>query len=78
MTCRGHVKNGVVVLDEPVSLPDGARVEVSILPFTQEPQIDDSSEAGKQRLLRFAGKFTGLPEDAATNLDRYLYGQPHE
>lgn len=65
MTCRGHVKNGVVVLEESVSLPEGARAEVSFLPTAPEPQMDDAFEAGKQRLLAFAGKFTGLSEDAA-------------
>jgi hypothetical protein len=31
MTFRGHVHNGQVVLDEPVSLPEGAMVQVSPL-----------------------------------------------
>ena len=36
MTYRGHMKNGVAVLDEPASLPDGTRVRVEIDP----PQDD--------------------------------------
>jgi len=28
MTYRGHVKQGVIVLDSPVQLPEGAEVEV--------------------------------------------------
>jgi len=28
MTHRGHVRNGVVVLDEPAALPEGATVEI--------------------------------------------------
>jgi hypothetical protein len=30
MTYRGHIKNGVAVLDTPVSLPDGTPVRVEI------------------------------------------------
>jgi hypothetical protein len=30
MTHRGHVKNGVVVLDDPKALPDGTRVSVTL------------------------------------------------
>ena len=34
MVYRGHVENGVVVLDEPVLLPDGAKVRVEL----EEPE----------------------------------------
>ena len=30
MACRGHVKNGVVVLDEASALPEGAEVMVEL------------------------------------------------
>ena len=30
MTYRGHIKNGVAVLDGPVSLPDGTPVRVEV------------------------------------------------
>jgi hypothetical protein len=32
MTYRGHIKNGVAVLDTPVSLPDGTPVSVEVAP----------------------------------------------
>ena len=32
MTYRGHVKNGTVVLDPPAELPEGAAVEVNVVP----------------------------------------------
>jgi len=32
MTYRGHIKNGVAVLDLPVTLPDGTRVRVEVEP----------------------------------------------
>jgi hypothetical protein len=31
MVCRGHVKNGVVVLDEAPELPEGAEVLVELV-----------------------------------------------
>lgn len=31
MTYRGHVRNGAVVLDPPVQLPEGASVEVNVI-----------------------------------------------
>ena len=33
MTYRGHIKNGVAVLDEPVDLPDGTPVRVAVEPL---------------------------------------------
>jgi len=33
MTYRGHIKNGVAVLDEPVNLPDGTPVRVEVEPL---------------------------------------------
>ena len=36
MVLRGHVKNGVVVLDETAQLPEGAEVEINLIaPPTQ-------------------------------------------
>ena len=70
MTYRGHVKDGAVVLDEPVSLPEGADIRVDVLPRKRR-----RSTLG-QRLLRHAGTAKGLPPDASRNLDHYLYGAP--
>ena len=70
MVYRGRVKNGVVVLDEPVSLPDGAVVEVALLAESNEkPTLG-------QKLMKYAGKAKGLPKDLARNHDHYLYGVP--
>lgn len=30
MTLRGHIKNGVAVLDEPMDLPDGTPVRIEV------------------------------------------------
>jgi hypothetical protein len=43
MTYRGHVQNGVVVLDPPANLPEGATVVVSVVvrrpPITSIEQL---------------------------------------
>ena len=42
MTVRGVVRNGVVVLNPPAALPEGAEVEVGVLPteFTPEERAE--------------------------------------
>ena len=72
MTYRGHVKNGVVLLDEPVGLPDGTEVDVSP---RGEPG-DGAEPTLGEKLLQYAGKARGLPSDLARNHDHYLYGVP--
>ena len=77
MTYRGEVRNGVVVLDESVSLPEGARVEVHLA-----EERDESSQEPKrprtwaERFGPLIGSIKGLPSDFAENLDHYLYGAP--
>jgi len=43
MTIRGHIENGVVVLDDKVELPNGTHVLVS--PTTKDGEHGDSSNA---------------------------------
>ncbi len=76
MGYNGHVKNGIVVLDEPVQLPEGAKVRVEILESGEEVLVDENGQTLGQKLLKFAGKAVGLPPDAARNHDHYLYGTP--
>ena len=64
MAYRGHIEHGVVVLSEPLALPDGTDVEVSSLPAKSPRQIG----AG---LSKLAGKAVGLPADLAENHDQY-------
>ncbi len=70
MTYKGHVKNGVVVLDEPAGLPDGAEVEVRPV---EEPEREPTLG---EMLMKHAGVAKGLPSDLARNHDHYLYGVP--
>ena len=85
MTYHGHIQNGVVVLDEGVRLPEGARVEVL-------PAVDDTHESQDQTLqeqdreddepLTFYERYrdligsVDLPPDFALNHDHYIHGAP--
>jgi hypothetical protein len=70
MLYHGHVKNGLVVLDETIGLPEGAQVQVAVL-----PPIAEESTLGA-RLMKFSGILDGLPTDLARNHDHYLHGAP--
>jgi hypothetical protein len=75
MVYSGHVRDGVIVLDVPVVLPDGAAVSVELVDAASgETQPDESTLL--QRLQSVVGTARNLPEDAASNLDAYLYGPP--
>jgi hypothetical protein len=76
MILEGHIKNGVVVFDDPVSLPEGTPVRVEVVANGQ-PQTETPSPATLQkRLENFLKHAVDLPEDAALNVDHYLYGHP--
>jgi hypothetical protein len=72
MTVQGKIKNGVVVLQNGSALPEGTSVTVRAV---MKPAAKGRSKhRSRRKLLRHAGKATGLPADAARNLDHYLYG----
>lgn len=74
MTYKGHIHNGVVVLDGAPALPDGLEVLVEAAP--PEKAATPTDEALNERLMKYAGKARGLPPDASRNHDHYLYGTP--
>jgi hypothetical protein len=75
MVHHGHVRNGVIVLDKPASLPEGTRVSVRPLkPTAKRKAAKKRNNKSRSRLARHSGKIKGLPTDAARNLDHYLYG----
>jgi len=69
MTYKGHIKNGTVVLDQPVALPDGAEVNVDLIAVQPPIPLAES-------LKGVIGKATGLPPDASSQKRHYLYGHP--
>lgn len=77
MVYHGKVKNGIVVLDMPSALPEGAEVRVEIVSVEREgPLLDEHGQTLGEKLMRFAGRAVGLPDDAAMQHDHYLYGTP--
>jgi len=68
MTINGTVTNGMIVLDPPQSLPEGARVEVVLKPAAEQPKTL------REILLENAGCMTGLPADFAAQHDHYIHG----
>jgi hypothetical protein len=64
---QGHMREGVVVFDEPVAIPEGTAVRVELL---QQPERKTLAE----RFKNVIGEGVGLPEDLAKNHDHYLHG----
>jgi len=69
-TYKGHVENGVIVLDERVALPDGTAVRIEPVPS------DADLDRLRQGLLSLSGIAKGMPSDMARNHDHYLHGTP--
>ena len=82
MSIRGRIKNGVIVLDEPAELPEGAEVRVQVVPTTTLDAAPSQTEPPDmtlyEKLKPFIGCLDGLPPDASVNLDHYLYGAPKQ
>jgi hypothetical protein len=71
MTCRGHIINGQITLDDAVRFPEGAEVVV-VLVENQPVQGGDLNSV----LLRHAGRGENLPKDLAEQHDHYSHGKP--
>jgi hypothetical protein len=71
MTLQGHVKNGTIVFDPPVVLPEGAAVQVEVV--TAPPR-----RTLAERLKNVVGIASDLPPDMADQHDHYLHGSPKE
>ena len=78
MLLEGHIENGVVVFDEPVSLPNGTPVRIEVV--ARIATDDSAATNGVGHFLKqyqdVIGSVTDLPEDAASQVDHYLYGHP--
>lgn len=74
MVYRGRVQGGVVVLESPGVLPEGAEVSVELL--ADLPSLDEQGKTLGEKLMKYAGRAVDLPEDAAIRHDSYLYGTP--
>jgi hypothetical protein len=75
MTYLGHVKNGVVLLDDAVSLPDGTPVQVLV----SSPTVATNHASVPtlfEQMKSVIGRAQGLPSDLAENHDHYLHWLP--
>ncbi|MEK6676539.1 MAG: hypothetical protein AABZ47_12915 [Planctomycetota bacterium] len=70
MTYRARVKNGSLILDPPIALPDGCEVEVTVIEKEAIPPT------WGQVFKDLIGKAQELPPDSSLNHDHYLYGVP--
>ncbi len=80
MVVHGRVKNGVIVLDEAVSLPEGARVEVVVR--SQPGQAGETmSSAEHERMKELLDRIAAMPIEGSdepfsgADHDSILYGQ---
>ena len=73
MVLPGYVRNGVIVLNDPIPLPDGTAVQVQVVVPSQATASGRSLYDVLQPLV---GQAPDLPPDAAQNVDHYLYGHP--
>jgi hypothetical protein len=71
------MKNGVVVLDDPASIPNGVLVSVRPLK-ARRPQrsAPKTRRTVNERYSRCIGLATDMPPDFSINHDHYLYGTP--
>jgi hypothetical protein len=69
MKYRGRVKDGVVVLEETVALPEGTEVVV------EEAGPGDIPSLAEQ-FKSVIGIVTDMPPDMAANHDHYIHGTP--
>ena len=78
MTYRGHVRNGIIVFDTPVTLPEGAEVRIDLLKAAAPDADTENRTTLFDSLQPLIGKAEGLPADGSTNVDHYLYGHPKQ
>ena len=77
MTLLGHIQNGMIVLDEATTLPDGMKVRVAIVPVSSDATAtSDSPKTLYERYQSIIGAAEGLPADFAEQHDHYIHGTP--
>jgi hypothetical protein len=78
MTYRGRVKNGVIVLEDAGTLPEGAEVIVDVVVPLPEPPTTEPIPSLYERLKNVVGRVHDLPPDFAEHHDHYIHGTPKE
>ncbi|HOC70250.1 MAG TPA: hypothetical protein PLL36_03525 [Candidatus Hydrogenedentes bacterium] len=70
MVYKGHVENGMVILDEPADMQEGTPVLIEVA----DKRAHVLRRSLAERMRNVIGKAQDLPEDAAEHHDDYLYG----
>jgi hypothetical protein len=66
MAIRGRVQDGVVVPEEPGTLPEGAEVQIEVVVSTGKPEMRKSREGGMWKgQVQIADDFDQLPDEVA-------------
>jgi len=79
MTYQGHFENGIIVLDEPVHVPDGAKVRIELLAPSESPQNTATlSGTHYEHYESIIGAIEDLPRDFAAEHDHYIHGTPRK
>lgn len=85
MTYRGHVANGAIRLDEYVTLPEGAVVDVTLVKQAPRAPAEGATKGAsvEERLSAIwadvpATEWAKLPDDLTDQLDHYIYGTPKQ
>jgi hypothetical protein len=64
MTYRGHIHNGTVVLEDPIDLPDGCKVQCELTSLDVPKSLDTARQGGIfGDLMEFAGSVKGTPPE---------------
>jgi hypothetical protein len=78
MTLLGHVRDGQIVPDEPIALPEGTAVRIELLPCEPFSSQSSPEQTLAEKLLKYAGKAKGLPSDLSRRHDFYVHGTPDD
>lgn len=73
MVYPAHFENGHVVLDSPEQPPEGAALEVRVVP---SPALEVSKK--EPPWFKFIGAIKDMPPDASQRIDEVLYGHKKE
>ena len=78
MVYQGHVKNGVIHLDASAILPEGAKVNVQLMPAEADSRSAASLENELAGIWADVPKteWNRLPSDLTDKIDHYVYGIP--
>jgi hypothetical protein len=78
MEVNGIVKNGVIIFDSDVKIPEGARVVVHFESVSDKDQLRDTSRPYTlgEKMRKLAGTLEGMPADFAEQHDHYIHGTP--